>query len=274
MPEVDGANLGSLIINDPDIPDCPLVIYSSSANKGDARIFEKIGFSGYLTKPSLLDVLHDTLECVLGEYNNPSSGSSGIITKYDVIDSKPDNILKVDFKGTKVLLAEDNQVNQKVAIGLLRKNNLHVTIANDGQEAIDLFKKNKFEIVLMDCQMPIKDGFVATEEINLYQKKSTNPVPVIALTANVMESEKEKCIKAGMQGFVAKPYTAEILLSTIHNILKKEDVIMNSSPTEQAEPSNDTLDLNILSGLKEIMEDDFAELIPAFMKVADRYLLI
>ena len=172
MPDIDGAELGKLIISDPQIPACPLVIYSSSARKGDAKKFEDIGFSGYLTKPALSEVMHNTLECVLGEFKNKTSSYSGIITKYDVIDSKNDDVLNVDFKGVRVLLAEDNIVNQKVASSLLMKHNFLIMVANNGQEAIDLFKTNIFDVVLMDCQMPVKDGFEATEEINAFQQKN------------------------------------------------------------------------------------------------------
>ena len=140
------------------------------------------------------DVIHETLECVLGEFRNSISNYSSIITKYDVIDSKSDDILKYNFNGTRVLLAEDNIVNQKVATSLLEKHNFIVSVANNGQEAINLFKQNPFDIVLMDFQMPVKDGFEATKDINIYQQQNHLKIPIIALTANAMESDKEKCI--------------------------------------------------------------------------------
>jgi len=264
MPVIDGAELGKMIIDDKDIPDCPLVIYSSAARKGEMKKFEKIGFSGYLTKPALSEVLHDTLECILGEFKNTPSGDSGIITKYDVIDSKSDDILSTDFNGIKVLLAEDNQVNQKVAISLLEKHNIQVFVANNGQEAIDIFKHNEFDVVLMDCQMPIKDGFEASEEINNYQIKKQLSIPIIALTANIMQSDKDRCLNAGMLGFVAKPFTAETLLSSIQQILNQESPLITEKNIPQVTQKNKLLDMVILSSLKEAMEDDFAELLPAF----------
>jgi len=265
MPDIDGAELGKLIINDPEIPDCPLVIYSSSASQGDASKFEDIGFSGYLTKPALSDVLHDTLECVLGEYNSPVS-NSGIITKYDVIDSKDNDVLNFDFKGVRVLLAEDNLVNQKVASNLLKKYNLIVKVANNGQEAIDLFKQHEFDVVLMDCQMPVKDGFEATEEINFYQQQNNLSVPIIALTANVMENDKGKCSRAGMQSFVSKPFTTEILLSSIQHAINKMVSGKKLNHISRSLPTINLLDKETLISLKNAMEDDFDELISVFFE--------
>ncbi len=273
MPEVNGLELGKMIKNDPDITDCPLVICSSSANKGEAKFFEENGFSGYLSKPILLDILHDTLECVLGEYKNPSSKSREIITRYDVIDSASDEILNINFNGARVLLAEDNPVNQKVATSILTKHNLQVTIAEDGQKAIDIFKQDKFDIILMDCQMPVKDGFEATLEINNYQKENNISVPVIALTANVMESEKNKCLNSGMKGFIPKPFSSEILLSTIQDLLKNKEVdVLKSNVNEQTDTDLASLDINTLNSLKVIMEDDFAELVSSFYESSEQIL--
>lgn len=265
MPEVNGAELGKMILNDKTIPPCPLVAYSSLARRGDAKFFERTGFMGYLSKPSMAQVLHDTLEKVLGEFNNPSPHKHGIITRYQVLDSKNDNILAQDFNGVKVLIAEDNAVNQMVAKNILEKHGLIIDLVSNGQEAIDRFKQGTYDVILMDCHMPVKDGFQATEEIIQYQKQKGLRVPIIALTANAMKSDKDKCIASGMNSFVAKPFSSEILLSTIQHTLQGE----LTNDYENAIDLNSTissLNRNTLNELKQAMEEDFAELLTAFIQ--------
>lgn len=270
MPEIDGAELGKIILDDANIPDCPLVIYSSSVKKGDARKFEALGFSGYLTKPTLTDVLHDTLECVFGEFYNETSERRRIITKYDILESRSENFDRSDFKGVRVLLVEDNPVNQMVAQSLLEKFQFTVTSADNGQQAVDLFKLKSFDIVLMDCRMPIKDGFEATTEIQSYQQGRDKTIPIIALTANAMDSDSEKCLNAGMSGFVEKPFNIEILLSTIQQLLEGKTLLTDPKSSSMDNPMNKTLDTGILNSLKDVMEDDFDELIPAFIESAQQ----
>ncbi len=262
MPEVNGAELGKMILSDKSIPSCPLVVYSSLARRGDARLFEDIGFSGYLTKPCLSQVLHDTLEKVLGEFNNSPDKQSHIITRYQVQDSKNDHILHHDFKGARVLVAEDHPVNQMVARNLLEKHNFIVDVVDDGQKAIDKFKQQSYDVVLMDCHMPVKDGFKATDEILQYQLKQGIQVPIIALTANATKADKDKCLAAGMTNFVPKPFSSEILLSTLRQTLDGEISIIQDD-TDQSMVS---LDTSLLNSLKIMMEDDFPELISAFMQ--------
>jgi PAS domain S-box-containing protein len=266
MPGIDGAIAGDRILNDSRIPKCPLVIFSSKAEKGDARRFEKLGFSGYLTKPILSEHLRDTLSCVLGEYHASAGHQSSIITKYDAMESRAAHSDHFSLDGIRVLLAEDNVVNQKVAEGILRKNGIDVVTVSDGQQAVDIFRDGDFDIVLMDCQMPVLDGFEATRQINAQQPNAASRTPIIALTANAMTSDREKCLEAGMHGFLAKPFRAEMLLSTIREFLNRAESSMN----EAADPFNDvvesSLNLETLDMLREIMEEDFAELVPAFQQ--------
>ena len=264
MPGSDGTEIARAIQGNERIPPCPLVIFSSKAEKGDARRFEKLGFAGYLTKPILSQHLRDTLSCVLGEYHSGHRQQSGIITKYDAIESKSSLANEYDFDGVRILLAEDNPVNQKVAEAILQKNRFDVTTVVNGQQAYDTFTNDDFDIVLMDCQMPVLDGFEATRLINEFQHNRDKPVPVIALTANAMASDRDKCLQAGMKGFIAKPFRAEMLLSTIREFLSENESRMIEANDPFPGIDETTLDVETLDTLKEIMEDDFAELIPAF----------
>jgi PAS domain S-box-containing protein len=268
MPEVNGADLGKMIINDKKIPPCPLVAYSSLARRGDAKLFENIGFAGFLSKPSLAQVLHDTLEKVLGEFDNPSSHKRGIITRYQVLDSKSDIVFEHDFNGTRVLLAEDNTVNQMVAKNILDKHGFVIDIAANGQQAIDKYKENSYDIVLMDCHMPVKDGYEATEEIIQYQKENDKHIPIIALTANATKSDKDRCLATGMSSFIAKPFSSEILLSTIQQTLTGKFTNSDDKP-EQLNSTISSLDINSLNELKQVMEEDFEVLIPAYIQSSE-----
>ena len=266
MPDMQGSELGQLILKDETIPTCPLVIYSSSAHKGDAKKYDRLGFSGYLTKPVLSDIMNKTLECILGEFDKTGKSPDHIITKYDVMESTQEQIRHEQFKGVRVLLAEDNPINQKVATKVLEKYDFIVSIADNGQEAVDMFYQQDFDIILMDCQMPVKDGIEASAEINASDRPA---VPIIALTANAMESDRQLCLEAGMKGFITKPFNTQTLLASIHELLEgklnpvelpDEDDKISDKPVIGIEP----IDKKIISALQEMMDDDFAELLPAF----------
>ncbi len=266
MPDMDGATLGKRIIEDDGIPPCPLVIYTSSAQRGDAKKFRDIGFFGYLTKPTLSDIIHGTLECVLGEFAKTPERPTRIITKYDIIESSGEDDVNLNLKGTRVLLAEDNPVNQKVAKSILEKNALHVLIANNGMEAVALYKSNPFDIILMDCQMPVMDGFEATRVILQYQAEKNVFTPIIALTANAMEEDREHCIQSGMHDFIAKPFTAENLLTTIKRQINTQHDSATTDQTNHDETVGiEVLDKQILNELKDAMGQDFAELPMAYI---------
>jgi two-component system sensor histidine kinase/response regulator len=122
----------------------------------------------------------------------------------------------------KILLAEDNHVNQKVAVGMLEKRGHSVTVAENGKEAVAAFIRQgerPFDVILMDVQMPEMDGFEATALIRAEEKETGGHVPIIALTAIAMKGDREKCLEAGMDGYVAKPLRAEELFSAMGKLL-------------------------------------------------------
>ena len=271
MPEVDGKELGKRIIANEAIPPCPLVLYSSAARKGEASSFEAIGFRGYLAKPTYSDILRETLECVLGEFDNANGKSFKIITRHAIAeDNKPWE--QFDFSGQRVLLAEDNPINRKVAVSMLQKQGFEVIIANDGQQAVDHIKHQDFDVVLMDCQMPVKDGYEATAEIIEWQAGEQISTPIIALTANAMEADREKCLAAGMRDFIAKPFSRDSLFTVLNQWIDNDNIDekpVNDNKKEDIILPNDnvnTIDLDTLDRLKTDMGDDFEELIPIFIE--------
>jgi len=147
----------------------------------------------------------------------------GLIRKEMVTDAEP----VVWPENTRVLLVEDNVVNQKVASVMLKKSNLEFSIANNGKEAISMLRTSvdevPFSIILMDCQMPVMDGYEATRLIRNGEGSEFNKnIPIIALTANAMKGDREKCLDAGMNEYLSKPIKMEFLIDMIQQLLNIE----------------------------------------------------
>lgn len=199
MPEMDGETLGKQITQDQRINNTILVMMTSMGERGDAKRMEKIGFSAYLTKPVKMSKLHDCLAMITGTNQKATRRrQKAIVTQYSLAELKKQNV--------RILLAEDNLVNQKVAVKFIGKLGYNVDVVSNGKEAVAALSKETYDIVFMDCQMPEMDGYEATGEI----RKSDCPVldrhvPIIAMTANAMKGDREKCIKAGMNDYLAKP---------------------------------------------------------------------
>jgi CheY-like chemotaxis protein len=142
---------------------------------------------------------------VLGLKANAYEEKPGIITRHNLPDQKGDEPKKVDLS-LRILLVEDNKVNQKVALKVLSKIGYQADIASNGLEAIRILEHNRYDLVLMDCQMPELDGYDATRSIRNTKGDSPNKaVPIIAMTANAMKGDREKCIEAGMNDYISKP---------------------------------------------------------------------
>ena len=124
------------------------------------------------------------------------------------------------FKGLRILLAEDNSINQKVAAKTLEKQGFIVTLANNGKEALELIKASRFDVVLMDCQMPEMDGYETTRRIRALPSVSVKNIPIIAMTANALRGDREACLNAGMSDYIAKPFRLPELLSALNHSLK------------------------------------------------------
>ncbi|MEA3317749.1 MAG: response regulator, partial [Bacteroidota bacterium] len=124
----------------------------------------------------------------------------------------PDDTTKINLKDSNILLVEDNLINQKIVLLSLKKAVKNVEIANNGKEALDKFGSAKFDIILMDIQMPIMNGIVTTKKIRNIEKSTNTHTPIIAITANALLGDKEECIAAGMDDYLSKPFQIETLL--------------------------------------------------------------
>lgn len=208
MPQMDGFQLAEHVRADDAISDCTIVMASSAVSSEDAEKCRKLGIVRYMLKPV---VQSELLETILGAIGH----------REDQIDAgKPSFTADaVDRKTLKILLAEDGKVNQKVVIGLLKEH--EVTVAENGKQAIEAMESDRFDLVLMDMQMPVMDGLEATAAIRNAEQQSGEYTPIIAMTANAMQGDRERCLEAGMDGYISKPVNRKKLHDTIATHVKK-----------------------------------------------------
>ena len=229
MPEMDGVKLGQLLKADFRFQGMPLVLMTSVSDWGDSQKHREIGFSGYLTKPLIESELLNTLVFVRDRTAISQYSSVAIAPEKLNSANKQDSDPKAPTKNlwsesTRLLLVEDNRVNQKVAKGLLKKIGLEADIAVNGLEALSTLENapenHPYNLVLMDCQMPKMDGYEATREIRAGKAGERNQkIKIIAMTANAMKGDKEKCLEAGMNDYITKPIRLKVLTEIIEKWL-------------------------------------------------------
>jgi signal transduction histidine kinase/CheY-like chemotaxis protein len=216
MPGMDGANLGKRIKQNLDLKNTTLVLMSSMGQRGDARQLKDIGFAAYLIKPVKQSQLFDCLTTLAGIQNKTDKKEiTPLVTRHFLAEAQKQNI--------RILLAEDNNINQKVALNMLKKLGYSSDIAANGKEAIEALEKTPYDIVLMDCQMPEMDGYEATGEIrNPDSKVIDHNVIVVAMTANAMKEDREKCLESGMNDYLSKPVKPKQLSKMLDKWLTKK----------------------------------------------------
>ena len=249
MPDMDGETLGWEIKKDPALRDTLLLImYTSIAARGDAVRMLKAGFSAYLTKPVKTSQFRDCLISMHREENRSGSGydTRGIITKHSLAESRKEEC--------RILLAEDNPVNRKVALKILEKLGYSAIPVENGIEAVQELEKYDYDLVLMDIQMPEMDGFEATDIIRDPLSSVLNhEVPVIAMTAHAMDGDREKCIQAGMDDYISKPVKPEILTKVIKKVLSREFIKETKQKTAEMKKKSVVFDRSVL---RESLGDD------------------
>ena len=205
MPQMSGDELGKKLKTLPSCKDIKLVLCTSICDKGDAQYFSSIGFDAYFPKPTTSIDLKNALMVLFQEQKTDSTKQ--LITHHSLRNI---NITGTHLEGH-ILLVEDNKINQVVALANLEKLGLTVTIANDGEEALSLLNESgAYSLVLMDCQMPVMDGYQATACIREGKAGQKNKdIVIIAMTANAMAGDKYKCIQAGMNDYLTKPINIE-----------------------------------------------------------------
>lgn len=216
MPEMNGFELARHIKTDPAIAQTCLVMLTSYGNRGDGKIAAEAGIAAYLTKPVRQSQLFDCLVDVIGK-----SASKIVPITADHPQSITRHVLeeaKVEHK--LILLAEDNIVNQKVAVRQLQKLGYRADAVADGREAVEALSRIPYDLVLMDCQMPNMDGYEATAEIRRREGDTKHTV-IIAMTANALKGDREKCLSAGMDDYISKPISAETLSDLLEGLFQQ-----------------------------------------------------
>lgn len=270
MPEMDGESLIRAIRadTDPIVASTPAVLLSSSGQKGDAKTYAEMGFSGYLSKPIQAAPLRQVLSTVLGMHGAVVKVED-LVTRHLVEEIEDQRRGLVTQLRGRILLAEDVPANQKVALLMLKRFGIEADIADNGREAVARWRQGGYDLVLMDCQMPDMDGYEATREIRRQERNSR--IPIIALTANALADDRQKCLDCGMDDFLSKPFKVQELGDTLSRWLPIAKVT-----AEGAEATNDvklapdlattSLDRATLDQMREDYGDDFDELLEVFIE--------
>ena len=209
MPDMDGEMLARRIRADGRFATLPLIVLTSLGARGEARRMADAGFGGYLVKPVKPSQLFDCIALVLGVRSKPVDDQAvepTLVTHHVLAEAAP---------AARILVVEDNLVNQKVAVRMLQTAGYRCEVACNGLEAIDAVTSAPYDLVLMDCQMPEMDGLQATAAIRRLGSETAQQVPIVAMTANAMDSDRNACIEAGMNDYISKPVNRDVLVGVI-----------------------------------------------------------
>ena len=209
MPGMDGFELVERIKDDPDLVKPIMLILTSAGQRGHAARCVELGVSAYLLKPIHQQQLLETI-CASLQKNAVVQTRPSLLTRHSIRESS---------RRINILLAEDNLINQKLAVSLLQKMGHNVTVAQDGKQAVAMSEIEQFDLVLMDVQMPEMDGLEATAAIRSREESQGRPrVPILAMTAYAMTGDSDRCIEAGMDGYISKPINTQELFEAIENM--------------------------------------------------------
>ena len=211
MPGMDGFDLTENINNDPELACENIIMLTSSGQRGEAARCRALGISQYLTKPVKQSSLLDAIMTLLGAKAVEAGKSASLLTGHNRHEKK-DNL--------RILITEDNAINQMVALKMLEKLGYFADIAENGEEALRSLEEYPYDLVFMDCQMPIMDGYEATRQIRRRSSKVRNHnIPIVAMTANTMKGDTEKCLESGMDDYISKPVDPKALVTILNKWL-------------------------------------------------------
>ena len=214
MPTMDGFALAQNIKANSAIRGTRLMMLTSAGQRGDATRCRELGIAAYLLKPvSKAELLWGLLAVI----NQPENGARVLVTRHSLREAQRQPVPQMS-RQLRVLVAEDNAINQKVVVAMLEKLGHHPTIANNGKEALSLSSERDFDVLLMDVQMPEMDGLTATQAIREREKSGGGHIPIIAMTAHAMKGDRERCLAAGMDGYLSKPVKKEEIEQALSNL--------------------------------------------------------
>jgi len=212
MPGMGGEELGMILRQDPRCPDLALLALTHTGAKEDAPRLEDLGFDAYLTKPLRAGLLLEALALALGR----RATGGAFVTRFLLGEGTgQETAPEASRLDARILLVEDQETNQILAARFLEDAGARVQVAANGLDALDLLARERFDLVVMDCQMPGMDGFEATERIRAQEAGTGRHLPIIAMTANAMAGDRERCLRAGMDDYLTKPITRAGLLEGV-----------------------------------------------------------
>ncbi len=298
----DGLSLAKRIRQDNGTSYLPLLLLTALGKRGDGKLAEHAGLNGYLTKPIRHQQLQKCLQMIIGKDQQPppldTSHSSTLITRHTVEEAQAQTDVRI-------LLAEDNVVNQKVAVRMLQKIGHRVDVVQNGQEAFEAIERTPYDLILMDCQMPEMDGLQATKKIREAERgkeqgkelavrskeqdtgisetsdasrltpQKDSRVPIIALTANALSGDRKDCLEVGMDDFLAKPVRIEELKKMIlkwlpHRIASTSaGMLIATQDSKSLNPISPCLDETVLDNLKSLGDHEDPDF---FITVVDQFL--
>jgi len=262
MPEIDGFEFAAKIKGNDALKNLAIILISGINEIGDGEKCRAIGVDGYLNKPLKLADLTQTIKMVCGVDIAADSHSKTLVTRDTIAEMKDEQI--------RVLLVEDYPTNQQVALNQLHKAGYLADLAENGREAVSAFERNPYDIILMDMNMPVMDGYEATGTIRKMEKaeedsgKGPRHIPIIAITANALSGDREKCLAAGADDYLSKPLKKERLLAMIgkwtdssppeadNTCLQEEQVVAKN---HAAEPVNYAQALNEFGNEADVLTD-------------------
>ena len=228
MPDMDGFALIEHIRQDSRLAGAAIMMLTSAGQRGDAARCRELGVAAYLTKPISRSELLNSVFQVLGAQGPRSesqrSGQPPLVTRYSLREGR---------KALRILLAEDNLINQKLAVRLLEKDGHSVEVAGNGREALNRLATESFDLVLMDVQMPEMDGLEATAAIREMEKATGDHLRIIAMTAYAMKGDRERCLAAGMDGYIGKPIQAQELFKEVENLSRLAPWVTVGRPSRE-----------------------------------------
>jgi len=238
MPGMDGIELGKALRAEEYLEDMKLVMMTSIATQSETKLFAELGFSAYFPKPTTTSDLFQVLNVVVD--NGTVLQEAVPLVTHDYLASlihekTADDCNAIDKSSVKILLVEDNKVNQLVAVGILQGLGFDADIAENGEQALTALRQSAkdepYNLIFMDCQMPIMDGYQATESIRRGEAgERYNKVTIIAMTANVMEGDRDNCLQSGMDDYIGKPIEPQLLESKLFKWIEHKTTHLNEAP--------------------------------------------
>ena len=230
MPDMDGLEVAHRIKGDKNIADIKMIMLTSIGLRGDAQLVKRSGISAYLTKPIRQSDLYTSLLTIVCE--DLELEPPQLVTRHSIAEARRHRL------NMSVLVVEDNETNQEVVRSMLKIIGCKVKIASNGREAIDALSESSYDLIFMDCQMPVMDGYQATAEIRrMEEQKEIEPrIPIIALTANALEGDRDKCLAAGMDDYLSKPFKQNEIIKILEQwACSDSDFVEDDEPDKPKE---------------------------------------